>query len=181
MIQERTIPEFHQVEPRLSLSHFPPVEARIQNDIDAVRFVCREHLNQSYQERIIGIYCDNKLHPVCYSILAEGTIDRAITSIQSILTPALLYGVSRIILIHNHPSGSGTPSRADYDFSYNAYHRCKDFGFCLLDSIIMPCGQNPDDIRFTSLSSENKPDNPWHQYRMEMREKAAAEAGGIIL
>ena len=178
MMQERTIPEFHQVEPRLSLAHFPPVETQIQNDVDAVRFVCRNHLNQSYHERIIGIYCDNKLHPVCYSILSEGTENRAAANIQSILTPALLYGVSRIILVHNHPSGDDTPSKDDYDFSYNAFHRCKDFGFCLLDSIVVPCGQDPEDNRFTSLASEDKPGNPWHRYRME---KAAAEDGSVLL
>lgn len=183
MTKERTIPKFHQVEPRLSLSHFPPVDAQIRNDTDAVRFVCKEHLNQSYHERIIAIYLDCRLHPVCYCILAEGTENRAPTNIQSILTPGLLYGVSRIILIHNHPSGNETPSKDDYDFSYNAYHRCKDFDFCLLDSIIMPCGQDPENIRFTSLASEEKPENPWYQYRMEMQAngKAVAEDGSVFL
>lgn len=165
-MKEKTIPEFHQVEPRLSLAHFPPVEATINTAEDAVQFVCKNVLNQSYHERVIGIYCDNQLHPVCYCILSEGGENYAMLNIKSVLTPALLYGVSRMILVHNHPSGNGTPSREDYDFSYTAYRRCKEFGFCLLDSIIVPCGQNPDDISFTSLATEDKPDNPWNQYKM---------------
>lgn len=175
-MKEKTIPEFHQVEPRLSLAHFPPVEATINTTKEAVQFVCKNVLNQSYHERVIGIYCDSKNHPVCYSILSEGTENYAMLNIQSVLTPALLYGVSKIILIHNHPSGDSTPSQKDYDFSYTTYRRCKDFGFCLLDSIIVPCGQNPDDINFISLAAEDKPDNPWNQYKMGLIEAGQAFA-----
>ncbi|XCP85814.1 JAB domain-containing protein [Roseburia hominis] len=178
---ERVIPEFHQVEPRLSLVHFPPVQTKIERAVDAIKFVCRNILNESYRERLIGIYCDCQLHPVCYSVIAEGDEIHVDTRIQDILTPALLYGVSRIILIHNHPSGSGAPSENDYKFSYNMYHRCMDFGMYLMDSIIMPCGQNPDDIKFTSLAFEKEEENPWYQYELQVQAKnkqkaAAAES-----
>lgn len=167
-MRENNVPEFHQVEPRLSLAHFPPVKATINTAEDAVRFVCKNILNQSYYERVIGIYCDNQLHPVCYCILSEGGENYAMLTVKSILTPALLYGVGRMILVHNHPGGIGTPSREDCDFSYNAYRRCKEFGVCLLDSIIMPCGQDPEDIRFTSLAKEKSPGNPWYQERISL-------------
>lgn len=176
-MKEKNVPEFHQVEPRLSLAHFPPVEATINKAEDAVQFVCKNLLNQSYHERVIGIYCDNQLHPVCYCILSEGGENYAMLNIKSVLTTALLYGVSRIILIHNHPSGNGTPSREDYDFSYTTYRRCEDFGIVLLDSIIMPCGQTADNIRFISIASEEKPENPWHRNRIKMWEKNVAETG----
>lgn len=163
MIQERTVPEFHRVEPRLSLTHFPPTREQVLTPADAVRFVCKYQLNQSYNERLIAIYFDTQLRPVCYSILSEGYEDHAITGIRSILTPALLYGVSRIIIIHNHPSGNGKPSDADYTFSYNAYHQCKEFGMLLLDSIVMPCGQDPDSIKYTSIGMEKRAGNPWYK------------------
>lgn len=179
-MNKKTIPEFHQVEPRLSLAHFPPVEATIDTVEDAVQFVCKSVLNQSYHERVIGIYCDTKNHPVCYSILSEGTENYAMLNIQSVLTPALLYGVSRIILLHNHPSGDGMPSQKDYDFSYTTYRLCEDFGIVLLDSIIMPCGQTTDNIRFISIASEEKPGNPWHRNRIKMWEKNVAETGNAF-
>lgn len=166
---EKTLPEFHQVEPRLSLAHFPPVKARIETAANAIGFVCRNLLNQSYHERLIGIYCDSQHHPLCYSVLSEGTETSADAGIQTILTPAILYGVSRIILIHNHPSGNGRPSDNDYRFSYNAYHRCQDFGIYLIDSIVMPCGQDPDNIKFTSISYEERPENPWYQERQRIK------------
>lgn len=171
MIQERTVPEFHRVEPRLSLTHFPPATEQILTPEDAVQFVCKYLLNQSCNERLIALYFDVQLHPVCYSILSEGYEDHAITGIRSILTPALLYGVSRILIIHNHPSGNGKPSDADYRFSYNAYHQCREFGMLLLDSIVMPCGQDPDAISYTSIGMEKRPDNPWLKNADKSEEK----------
>ena len=58
----RTVPEFHRVEPRLRLEHFPPVPYIISNARDAVEFVYDNVLKESFTEQFVCIYLDNQRH-----------------------------------------------------------------------------------------------------------------------
>ncbi|MDD7452648.1 MAG: JAB domain-containing protein [Blautia obeum] len=170
----RTVPEFHRVEPRLRLEHFPPVPYVISNARDAVEFVYDNVLKESFTEQFVCIYLDVKCRPVCYCVLARGDESSVYVNFKEVITPAILYGVSRIICVHNHPSGCNTPSRQDRNFSYNLYDCCKRMGLVLVDSIVCGCCSE-EEKRYSSISKEDDPENPWEIKRQETKKREEFE------
>ena len=72
--------------------------------------------------------------------VSHGTVNGSFAEPREIFMRLLLIGASQFVLVHNHPSGSITPSNADFD----VYHRIKDaanlMGISLVDFIII--GEN---------------------------------------
>ena len=69
---------------------------------------------------------------------------------KEILLEAIKCQATKIILIHNHPSGDPTPSKADYMFTDRIYECADIMGIELLDHIIIGDG------KFTSIFSNTK-------------------------
>lgn len=169
-----TVPEFHQVEARLRLEHFPPVPYAINSARDAIEFVYDYVLKDSSTEKFVCIYLDVQCHPVCFAVLGNGSETSVHVQFRDIMAPAMLYGVSRIICVHNHPSGSYAPSRQDRSFSYDLYECCKMMGLTLLDSIVCACCTE-ESKRYSSISKEENPENPWEMQRRENKKREEFE------
>lgn len=58
-------------------------------------------------------------------VLSQGTIDQAAVYPREIVKRALFNEASNIILVHNHPSGSPDPSKADIDMTNIIVDMCK--------------------------------------------------------
>lgn len=65
------------------------------------------------QEYFVAIYLDKQNRLVAHSELFKGTLDRSVVHPREIFKDAVRYSASRIILVHNHPSGSLSPSESD--------------------------------------------------------------------
>ena len=50
-------------------------------------------------------------------VMSEGSIDQAAVYVREVIRRALRLGSAAIILVHNHPSGDPSPSRADIDMT----------------------------------------------------------------
>ena len=70
---------------------------------------------KSEQARVI--YLDRKNKLIADEIVGRGTVDHAPVYPREIARRALELSASAIILVHNHPSGDPTPSRADIDLT----------------------------------------------------------------
>ena len=57
-------------------------------------------------------------------VISDGTVNQALASPREIFIEALKYEAVNIVLVHNHPSGIPTPSRADIELT----KRIKDVG-----------------------------------------------------
>ena len=57
--------------------------------------------------------------------------------IKTVISSAIRGGASRIILVHNHPSGDATPSQADIHFTDKLYNSLIAFNIELIDHIII--------------------------------------------
>ena len=68
------------------------------------------HLNH---ERVRVLYLDNKNRLILDDQVSDGTLDEAAIHPREVVKKALDLGASALILVHNHPSGSPEPSRAD--------------------------------------------------------------------
>lgn len=65
------------------------------------------------REYICVVNLNQRNRPLNYSIASIGDINHAISSPDSLFKTALLSNASRIIMLHNHPSGETSPSPED--------------------------------------------------------------------
>ncbi len=72
-----------------------------------------ERLRHEEREKVILLCLDNKLNLIEECLLSIGTVNSASLSPRDVFMHALKCGASGIILLHNHPTGDPTPSRAD--------------------------------------------------------------------
>lgn len=69
--------------------------------------------------------------------ISEGTINRSLLSPREVFLEAFKYEAVFIILVHNHPSGDPTPSKADIDITHTIYEAGQIIGINLSDHIIL--------------------------------------------
>ena len=80
---------------------------------------------------------DYKNHLIRIKDIAIGSANFAVATIKSILNEAVKIEASKIILVHNHPSGDPTPSTADIEFTKKVSEASKILGIQLLDHIVI--------------------------------------------
>jgi len=71
------------------------------------------HLERYDRERLIRVDLDNRNRMIGEEIVSIGVADGAMVSPREVFRGALLNSASRIIVLHNHPSGDPTPSNED--------------------------------------------------------------------
>jgi len=72
--------------------------------------------------------------------ISRGTIDEATIHVREVVRRAVeLHSVS-IVLVHNHPSGDPTPSRADIDLTRRIARAAHPLGIAVQDHLIMSSG-----------------------------------------
>lgn len=103
---------------------------------DAVALV-RKHFSELPQESVLALHLDSASHVVGAVEIALGTIGSAPVDPRLVLGGALVAGGPRLILIHNHPSGSVEPSADDEQLTTRIQEAAKAVGLALLDSIIL--------------------------------------------
>jgi DNA repair protein RadC len=70
-------------------------------------------------------------------LISEGSIDEAAVHVREVIRRAIDLGSAAIILVHNHPSGDPSPSRADIDLTRNIADAAKRLGIAVHDHIIV--------------------------------------------
>ena len=89
------------------------------------------------QENFLAVYLDNANHIIQLETLFIGTINQSVASPREILQYALQYNTNRIILVHNHPSGSLNPSDADILFTMKVIEAAKLLDIKVMDHLII--------------------------------------------
>lgn len=59
------------------------------------------------------IWLDSQHRVIAYEELFRGTIDSAVVHSREVVKAALQHNAAAVIFVHNHPSGTSTPSDAD--------------------------------------------------------------------
>lgn len=77
----------------------------------------KQQLRHEKTEQARVMYLDRKNKLIADEIVGRGTVDHAPVYPREIARRALELSASAIILVHNHPSGDPTPSRADIDLT----------------------------------------------------------------
>lgn len=76
-------------------------------------------------EQFRVLFLNKKNILIADEVLSQGTIDQAAVYPREIIKRALFNEASNIILVHNHPSGSPDPSKADIDMTNIIVDMCK--------------------------------------------------------
>ncbi len=99
-------------------------------------------------ERVLVVLLDMKLQRICERIISVGSASSAVVSSREVYIEALRYSASKVILLHNHPSGDPNPSPEDISFTAQVAGAGKLLRIPLLDHIII------GDQRYISLAEK---------------------------
>jgi DNA repair protein RadC len=70
-------------------------------------------------------------------LVGEGSIDEAAIHPREVIRRALDLGATALILVHNHPSGSPQPSRADIDITNRIAEAGRLLGVSVHDHVVI--------------------------------------------
>ncbi len=97
----------------------------------------RSALAHAPREQFRALYLDRKNVLLRDEFLAEGTFDHAPVSPREVIRRALEVSASALILVHNHPSGDPTPSRADIEMTRQIVEAARVFGLQVHDHLVI--------------------------------------------
>ena len=106
-----------------------------------------EKMRFEKQEILKVAMLDNKNKILKIKDVAKGGGNFVTATMKSILNEAVKIEAAKIILIHNHPSGDPTPSKADLEFTKNVEQASKILGIQLLDQ------KKKKKMKYTSIFS----------------------------
>ena len=112
------------------------VEDVITSSNDAVR-VMRPLLQELKHEECWAIYLTNSNRIIERCRISQGGVQATVVDQRLIVKRALELLSTRLIIVHNHPSGSATPSGADFDITKRIKEATSLFDIQLLDHIII--------------------------------------------
>ncbi len=88
-------------------------------------------------ERVRVLYLDTKNRLIRDEHVTDGSIDEAAIHPREVIRRALDLGATAIIIVHNHPSGSPEPSRADIQITNRIAEAGRLLGITVHDHVII--------------------------------------------
>jgi DNA repair protein RadC len=94
---------------------------------------------QGYEERehFRVLFLDNKNRLIADEVQGQGTVDHTPVYVREVVKRALELSATAIVLVHNHPSGDPTPSRADIDMTRLVVEAARPLGVQVHDHVIV--------------------------------------------
>ncbi len=92
------------------------------------------------REQFRILFLDKKNRLIADEVQGRGTIDHTPVYVREVVKRALELSSTAIILVHNHPSGDTTPSRADIEMTKLIADAARPLGVTLHDHIIVGRG-----------------------------------------
>jgi DNA repair protein RadC len=104
---------------------------------DAVLSYCRAAMGFEPSEQFRILFLDKKNRLIADEVQQRGTVDHTPVYVREVVKRALELSASAIVLVHNHPSGDPTPSRADIDMTRQIADAARPLGVAIHDHIIV--------------------------------------------
>lgn len=103
----------------------------------AVIDYCHAAMAYETKEQFRILFLDKRNTLIADEVQQTGTIDHTPVYPREVVKRALELSATAIILVHNHPSGDPTPSRADIDMTKLIVETAKPLGIAVHDHIII--------------------------------------------
>ncbi len=89
------------------------------------------------REAFHALFLDGGNRLIADERMGEGTANQAPVYPREVVRRALQLDASNIVLVHNHPGGSATPSRADQLITQEIVAAAKTMGMTVHDHVIV--------------------------------------------
>jgi DNA repair protein RadC len=98
---------------------------------------CRTAMAFSDKEQLRVLFLDKRNQLIADEVQQVGTVDHTPVYPREVVKRALELSATAIIIVHNHPSGDPTPSRADIQMTQSIVEIAKPLGISVHDHIIV--------------------------------------------
>jgi DNA repair protein RadC len=112
-------------------------EKQVLSSWSSVIDYCHAAMAYETTEQFRILFLDKRNVLIADEIQGRGTIDHTPVYPREVVKRALELSATAIILVHNHPSGDPTPSRADIDMTRTIVDTAKPLGITVHDHIII--------------------------------------------
>jgi DNA repair protein RadC len=103
----------------------------------AVLEYCRTTMALAEREQFRILFLDRKNGVIADEVQQTGTVDHTPVYPREVVRRALELSASALILVHNHPSGDPTPSRADIEMTKTIMEVAQPLGVVVHDHVIV--------------------------------------------
>ena len=131
-------PENELKQVAIRLVEEPPLisETPVKRPQDAVCLV-KELLEGFDREAFVIINLHRNGRPINMNICSVGTVDLALVSPREVMKSVILSNASKIIVMHNHPSGDLNPSKDDIELTRRLCEACQMMEIDVIDHVIV--------------------------------------------
>ena len=103
--------------------------------------VIGKYIRDMDREMICVVNFNTRRQPVNFQVVGIGTLSEALYSPRELLKSSILSNASSMMILHNHPAGSITPSGSDVQMMERMEKVCDLVGIPLMDGIIVGFGR----------------------------------------
>ena len=125
----------HEVARRVARE--PAIKRPVIASWTALLAYVRVALQHEPREQFRVLYLDRKNQLILDEIQNRGTVDHAPVYPREVVRRGLEVSAAAMILVHNHPSGDPTPSRADIDMTRQIVEAARALGVEVHDHLIV--------------------------------------------
>ncbi|HEV7310497.1 RadC family protein [Ensifer sp.] len=112
-------------------------QKQVLSSWSAVIDYCHAAMAYETKEQFRILFLDKRNTLIADEVQQKGTIDHTPVYPREVVKRALELSATAIILVHNHPSGDPTPSRADIDMTKLIVETARPLGIAVHDHIII--------------------------------------------
>lgn len=129
--------EYRNILVKESASNYPGLDSlsspenivRVMNDVF--------NMENRAEEYVYLLAMTAKCRPVSFFEVSHGTCDSSVVGAREVMVRALLCCAANIVLVHNHPSGSPSPSQQDLQVTKSLKEASELLGIHFCDHIII--------------------------------------------
>lgn len=97
----------------------------------------RLSMGKNRVEQFRVLFLNNRHSLIADEVMQEGTVNHTPVYPREIVKRALEHSASALILLHNHPSGDATPSKADIDMTKKIVEAAQTVSITVHDHVIV--------------------------------------------
>ena len=113
------------------------LEKPVISSWDRLTAYCRASMAHDRTERFRVLFLDTKNKIIHDEVQQTGTVNHTPVYPREVVKRALEVGATAIIMVHNHPSGDPTPSKADIEMTREVQRAAASLGIVLHDHVII--------------------------------------------
>ena len=125
----------HELAQRLGRE--PTARRTVISSWSALLSYVRVAIQHEPREQVRVLYLDRKNQMILDEVANHGTVDHAPVYPREIMRRALELSASAVILVHNHPSGDPTPSKADIEITQAVIAAGRPLGVSVHDHLVV--------------------------------------------